>query len=193
MASKSVAVVPSERVFDSIITLRSKRVILDSDLAKFYGVATKRLNEAVRRNAQKFPSDFSFLLKNEEVAILRSQIATSSSGYGGRRYTPRAFTEHGAIMAATLLNSPVAVQMSILVVRAFVKMREELASTRELAVKLKELEQKLTSRIDGHDQTILELIEQMREFMYPPIQEKPPIGFREAGEKYRVSKKRKAA
>jgi hypothetical protein len=192
MSDKSLAVVPEQRVFDAIISLHEKRVILDADLARFYGVPTHRLNEAVSRNAERFPSDFCFTIDRKELVNLKSQFATSSL-HGGKRKLPRAFTEHGAIMAATLLNSPVAVQMSILVVRAFVKMREELASTRELAVKLKELENKLTSRIDGHDQTILELIEQMREFMYPPIPAKEPIGFREAGEKYRVSKKRKAA
>jgi hypothetical protein len=193
MARKTVAVIPAERVLDSILTLRDKRVILDSDLAKFYGVETKRLNEAVRRNAEKFPSDFSFVLNKEEVAILRSQIATSSSGYGGRRYMPRAFTEHGAIMAATLLSSPQAVQMSILVVRAFVKMREELAGHRQLALRLKEIERQLTDRLDGHEQTILELLEQMKAFMYPPVPKKEPIGFRETGSAYRISKKRKAA
>lgn len=192
MDKQSVAVVPAERVFDSIITLRNKRVILDSDLAKFYGVPTHRLNEAVSRNIERFPSDFSFVLTKDEFADLISQIAISSS-HGGRRKPPRAFSEHGAIMAATLLNSPVAVQMSILIVRAFVKMREELAGTRELELKLRELERKLTARLDGHDRTILELIEQMKEFMCPPVPEKRPIGFHEAGATYRVPKKRKAA
>ena len=193
MAGKSVAVIPVERVFSSIVTLRGRRMILDADLAKFYGIETKRLNEAVRRNAEKFPDDFSFLLTNEEIACLRSQIATSNIGRGGRRYTPRAFTEHGAIMAATLLSSSQAVQMSVLVVRAFVKMREALAGHLELASKLKEIERQLTARLDGHEQTILQLVEQMKEFMYPPIPERPAIGFREGSEKYRVSKRKVAA
>ncbi|MGD1086699.1 MAG: ORF6N domain-containing protein, partial [Verrucomicrobiota bacterium] len=117
------SVISQQRLENVIRTLRGQRVILDSDLAQVYGVPTKRLNEAVKRTPEKFPLDFAFLLKPQEVASLRSQIATSK-GRGGRRYVPRAFTEHGAIMAANVRNSPRAVQMSVFVVRAFVKMRE---------------------------------------------------------------------
>jgi len=110
-----------------IATVRGKRVLLDSDLAALYGVPTKRFNEAVKRNVDRFPEDFSFMLEDQEVAILRSQFATSSwrgDQWGGRRYRPRVFTEHGAIMAAMVLNSARAVQMSVYVVRAFVEMRQ---------------------------------------------------------------------
>ena len=115
-----------------IYTIRGVRVILDSNLAALYGVPTKRLNEQYRRNRKRFPEDFAFQLTAEEANSLRSQFATSSS-HGGRRYRPYAFTEHGALMAANILNSPRAVQMSIFVVRAFAKMRETLLGTRELA------------------------------------------------------------
>src|SRR5207302_944070 len=135
-----------------IFGLRSRRVILDTDLAKIYGVPTKRLNEQLRRNIDRFPKDFAFQLTPQEWAALRSQFATletgrteiietrdlrsqfatSKSGRGGRRYLPYAFTEHGALMAANVLNSPRAVAMSVYVIRAFVKMREELAADSEI-------------------------------------------------------------
>src|SRR5439155_602861 len=109
--------------------VRRQRVVLDSDLAALYGVPTKRLNEAVKRNAGRFPEDFCFLLNLEEVANLKSQIATSSLVHGGRRKLPTAFTEHGALMAATVLRSPRAVQMSLYLVRAFVRMRDEILTS----------------------------------------------------------------
>lgn len=118
----------------NILEVRGQRVLLDSDLAELYGVSTKRLNEQVRRNADRFPSDFLFELSNQEVAALRSQIATLNAGRGvHRKYRPMAFTEHGAIMAATILNSPRAAQMSVYVVRAFVKLRQALASNAAMA------------------------------------------------------------
>ena len=127
----------SLKIAERIRALRGARVILDSDLAVLYGVTVKRLNEQVRRNLARFPRDFAFLLDNHELAILKSQIATSS--WGGKRKPPRAFTEHGAIMAATVLNSRRAVEVSVYVVRAFVQMRETLASHKQLAVRLNEL------------------------------------------------------
>lgn len=130
MPKKATALTVLEPVEPLLRELRGERVILDSDLARLYGVPTKRLNEQVRRNAERFPPDFCFQLEPQEVANLRSQIATSS--YGGRRYLPYAFTEHGAIMAANVLNSPQAVQMSVFVVRAFLKMRAALTDTRQL-------------------------------------------------------------
>ena len=130
-----------------IYTIRGVRVILDSDLAALYGVPTKRLNEQYRRNRKRFPEDFAFQLTAKEANSLRSQFATSSS-HGGRRYRPYAFTEHGALMAANILNSARAVQMSIFVVRAFAKMREALRGTPELARRLAALEKKLTARFD---------------------------------------------
>ena len=123
----SKSLIPIETIQNRILIIRSQKVILDADLAEIYGVTTKRLNEQVRRNRGRFPEDFMFQLNKEEFKILRSQIATSS-GWGGRRYPPNAFTEHGAVMAASILNSPRAIQVSVQVVRAYVKLRELLAS-----------------------------------------------------------------
>src|SRR5216684_7003979 len=142
-------------VESKILILRGHKVILDSDLAELYGVPAKRLNEQVKRNAERFPADFMFQLSPKEHDFLRSQIATSKKGRGGRRYPPYAFTEHGAIMAATVLNSERAVQMSVFVVRAFVRLREMLATNRRLVAKLTELER----RLENHDADIRELVE----------------------------------
>jgi hypothetical protein len=129
-------------------------VILDSDLAALYGVPVKRLNEQVKRNAGRFPPDFAFQLTREEFDNLKSQIATSSSAWGGKRKLPTAFTEHGALMAASVLNSPKAVEMSILVVRAFVRFRRILATTPQLAAKVDELERKMDQKLAAHDKSI---------------------------------------
>jgi hypothetical protein len=153
--------------------LRGQKVMLDADLAELYGVPTKRLNEQVRRNSERFPPDFMFQLSAEEHAVLRSQSATSNVGRGGRRYAPYAFTEHGALMAATVLNSPRAIEMSVFVVRAFVQLRELLATSRELAVKLDDLER----RLSNHDQAIAELIHAIRQLTATPERKSRPIGF----------------
>src|SRR5438093_4285268 len=133
-----------------ILTLREQRVMLDSDLARIYGVSTMRLNEQFKRNLKRFPKDFAFQLTAQEFAALISQIAISKKGRGGRRKLPWVFTEHGAIMLASVLNSPTAVEASVRVVRAFVRMREMLSLHRELAQKLFALEQ----RLDGHDEAL---------------------------------------
>ena len=156
-----------------ILMLREQKVILDSDLAELYGVPVKRLNEQVKRNQERFPADFMFRLNAEESESLRSQHATSKTGRGGRRYAPYAFTEHGAIMAATVLNSERAVEMSVFVVRAFVRLREMLATNQQLASKIDELEQ----RLDTHDASIQELIEAIRELMTPEPGTGRKIGF----------------
>jgi hypothetical protein len=152
-----------------ILFLRHQRVILDSDIAELYGVPVRVLNQQLKRNRERFPSDFVFQLNATEHQILRSQNVISSDKHGGRRYRPYAFTEHGAIMAATILNSDRAVQMSIYVVRAFVHLREMLATNRRIVGKIGELEQ----RVDTHDCTIQELIEAIKELMAP---EEPPRG-----------------
>ena len=162
------------QVESRIVILRHQKVILDADLAELYGVPVKRLNEQVKRNQDRFPSDFMFQLTVKEREILRSQFATSSQNHGGRRYPPRAYTEHGAIMAATVLNSKRAVQMSVFVVRAFVRLREMLATNRQLAAKLDQLER----HVDRHDTTIQELIEAIRELMAPEPPTRRKIGFR---------------
>jgi len=156
-----------------IRVLRAQKVILDSDLAKLYGVTVKRLNQQVKRNLDRFPADFMFQLCGEEQEALRLQFATSNQGRGGRRYLPYAFTEHGAIMAATVLNSDRAVEMSVFVVRAFVRLREMLSTNQQLSGKIDELER----RLDTHDASIQELIEAIRELMEPPPASGRPIGF----------------
>ncbi|MBI4502234.1 MAG: ORF6N domain-containing protein [Gemmatimonadetes bacterium] len=148
--------------------------MLDADLAVVFGVSTKRLNQQVKRNWNRFPEDFAFLLTPEEVANLRSQIATSSSAlrHGGRRYLPHAFTEHGAVMLATVLNSPVAVQASIQVVRAFVSLRALASSHAELARKIDQLERK-------YDRQFKVVFDAIRELMRPLTpEERKQIGFR---------------
>jgi len=134
--------VPVEAIARKIYVIRGHKIMLDSDLADLYGVTTKRLNEQVRRNRDRFPADFMFQLTREENDALRSRIATSSKnpGHGGRRTLPFAFTEHGAIMAATVLKSKRAVDTGIFVVRAFVKLREMLAGQIQFASRLEELE-----------------------------------------------------
>ena len=177
MKEKKGSIVPLDRVVSRIYLIRGQRVMLDADLAKLYGVTTRRLNEQVRRNTGRFPEDFAFQPTNRELAILMSQNATSSRnphGHGGRRKKPLVFTEHGSIMAASVLNSSRAVEVSVFVVRAFVKLREILASNKALAHKLNELERKLTT----HDRAITELIEAIRQLMTPPeTKKKRPIGF----------------
>jgi hypothetical protein len=178
MASRSAALVPVEHITQSILVLRGQKVLLDAELAALYGVSTKRFNEQVRRNRERFPADFMFQLTPEEAEALRSQIATSKKpGRGGRRYLPYAFTEHGAIMAATILNSARAVEMSVYVVRAFVKLRELLASNKELARRLNELEARLERRLATHDQAIAAILSAIRQLMHPPVPKRRPIGF----------------
>jgi phage regulator Rha-like protein len=156
-----------------ILIVRRQRVILDSDLAALYGVTVKRLNQQVNRNQERFPADFMFQLTSTEDKALRLQIATSKKGRGGRRYLPYAFTEHGTIMAATVLNSARAVEMSVFVVRAFVRMREMLAKNRQLAAKINELDR----RLETHDTTIQDIIEAIKELMVPEGPSKRKIGF----------------
>lgn len=154
--------------------IRSQRVLLDTDLAGFYGVTTARFNQQVRRNLERFPSDFMFQLDEVEFKSLRLQSATLKAGRGQhRKYLPLAFTEHGAIMAATLLNSPRATEISVHVVRAFVELKSMLASNREMANKLFQLERK----VSRHDLAIAELIDSMRALLSPPDSPKQPIGF----------------
>jgi len=168
-----------ELVLPKIHTLRKQKVVLDADLAALYGVPTKRLNEIVRRNADKFPDDFSFVLTPEEVVGLRSQNATSNAGRGGRRSLPRAFSEHGALMAANVLTSPRAVQMSLYLVRAFVRMRDELMTNVAILKRLAEVDRKLIE----HDSVLREVIACLQPLLDAPDEpEEAPkrkIGFHE--------------
>jgi ORF6N domain len=177
VAHKPVAAVPVERIARSILVVRGHKVLLDEDLAALYGVQTRRLNEQVRRNLERFPEDFMFQLTDAEYAALISQIATSKPGRGGRRKLPLAFTEHGAIMAASVLNTARAIEVSVYVVRAFVKLRELLVSHKELAKRLDELEARIEQRLTTHDQAIAGILEAIRELMRPPETKKRPIGF----------------
>ena len=194
MSKPTLAVVTS--IAPLIRTIRGQKVILDSDLARVYGVPTKRLNEQVGRNAKRFPSDFLFQLTLAEADALRSQIATSNFR-GGRRYLPYAFTENGAIMAANVLNSPEAVRMSVFVVRAFVQMRDLLGSTKELAKQLAALEKKLTDRLDGHEVAIIQVLRRVMDILDPPPPPPEPprrrIGFQVEPEEKPVAKARKKA
>ncbi len=155
--------------------IRGQRVVLDTDLAAFYGETTKRFNQQVNRNRERFPEDFMFQLNEEEFAALKLQFATLKTGRGQhRKYLPYVFTEHGAIMAATLLNSSRATELSVYVVRAFVELRGMLASNRELAVKVHSLERK----VSVHERNIAELVDSMAELLATPAP--PPkrsIGF----------------
>jgi hypothetical protein len=180
MPKKPESLIPIEQM---IRTLRGARVILDSDLAKIYGVPTFRFNEAIKRNRHRFPTDFMFQLTRAEFDSLKSQIAMSKTGRGGRRTLPNAFTEHGALQAANVLRSPRAVQMSVFVIRAFVKMREALRGTPELARKLAALEKKLTARLDVHEAAIVQVLREVMQILNPPEAPESPrarIGFHQS-------------
>jgi hypothetical protein len=155
-----------------ILILRRQRVILDTALAELYNVPVKRLNEQAKRNRKRFPADFMFQLTPRENKCLRSQFATSNIGRGGRRSLPYAFTEHGAIMAATVLNSEQAVEMSVFVVRAFVRLREMLAANKELAARIEELEEQVVT----HGGAIQEIFHIIKKLMKSP-RRRAKIGF----------------
>ena len=182
------ALIPGERIEHAILLIRGQKMMLDRELATLYGVETKNLNKAVRRNFDRFPSDFMFQLTAEEAQNLRFQIGTSGSGYGGRRYLPYVFTEQGVAMLSSVLRSKQAVQVNVAIMRAFVRLREALALHKELARKLKQLEKK----IEGHDTAIQSLFEAIRQLMAPPVREpKPEIGFhiKEDPVPYRIKRK----
>jgi len=181
-----------------IWTVRGLKVIAAADLAKVYGVPTFRLNEAVKRNPERFPEDFRLQLTHEEAEQWRRSRSQNAILKRGQniKYLPYVFTEHGAIMAATVLNSPQAVAMSVFVVRAFIRMRQELARTKELADKLAELDRKLTSRLDTHEAAIRRLLADMKGLLSPaPSTQGAPkqIGFhvREHRGAYRVRRRRR--
>jgi hypothetical protein len=179
----------------AIHLIRGQRVMLDSGLATIYGVTTKRLNEQLKRNRLRFPPDFAFQLTVQEFGNLKSQIATSSlrsqfvtsSSHGGKRKLPWVFTEHGALMLASVLNSAIAIQASVRVVRAFVRLREMVATNAQLAAKLEELER----RFDSHDEAIASLFAALKQLIEPSeAPKRREIGFhvREEAARYRVRK-----
>lgn len=184
--ANEITYAPIRRIEDLIFLVRGERVMLDSDLARVYGVTTGRLNEQVQRNLDRFPERFAFQLTAQEFAHLISQFAISNRGRGGRRKLPWAFTEHGALQLANVLRSETAVKASIRVVQAFISMREQLAAHKELSAKLAELE----GRITGHDEAIQHLFETIRQLIEPPLPEKRrEIGFHvhETAPPYRVN------
>ncbi len=179
--------IPSERLDNAILEIRGRKVVLSHDLAALYGVSTKAFNQAVKRNADRFPPDFMFQLTQEEAQALRSQFVTSNGvgsrsrsvtsdgrpGRGGPRYRPYAFSEHGAVMAATILNSPRAVEVSVFVVRAFVRLSRVAADQRRFALKLAEIEAKLAT----HDRSFQVVFATIKQLMLPPEPKKKRIGF----------------
>ncbi len=177
MAGKKSLII-AENIESRIMLIRGQRVMLDADLAELYGVETGALNRAVKRNIERFPQDFMFQLTSEELEDLRCQFGTSS--WGGRRYLPYAFTEHGALMLGNVLKSGQAVEMSLMVVRAFVHLRELVAGNKELAQQLSLLERK----VGAHDKAIAEIINAIRQFMAAEEpKKKRTIGFAQWKEK----------
>jgi hypothetical protein len=166
----SQSIVPTEHIERSILLMRGHRVMLDSDLAELYGVETRVLVQAVGRNKERFPEDFMFRLTREEFNLLRSQIVTSSSGWGGRRSAPYAFTEQGVAMLSSVLRSTRAVQVNIEIMRAFVRLRQLLASDQELSQRLDELEKK-------YDQQFGAVFDAIRQLMTPPEPQRRRLGF----------------
>jgi hypothetical protein len=164
------AIVPTALISQKIFFVRGTRVMLDADLARLYGVATKNLNKAVKRNASRFPSDFMFQLSPKELHSLGFQFGTSKRGRGGRRYAPYAFTEQGVAMLSSVLRSSRAVQVNVAIMRTFVRLREMLATHEELRRKIDAMEK----RYDARFQAVFETIRQMLE---TPIPSKKPIGF----------------
>lgn len=163
------ALLPIERIENRILLVRGQKVLLDVDLASLYGVETRVLNQAMKRNLDRFPADFMFRLSAKELENWRSQFVMSNPGAKmGLRRAPYAFTEHGALMAASVLNTPRAVEVSVYVVRAFVRLRQVLAANKELARKLNALERKVSS----HDQAISGLVDTIRQLMSPA---EPPV------------------
>ena len=187
MATYKIATDAVRRIEEMIFLIRSQRVLLDSDLARIYGVTTKQLNQQFKRNRERFPDDFAFVLTNQELAQMRSQNVTASRR--NIRHVPIAFTEHGALMLGNILNSKTAMEASIRVVRAFVWMREQLIANKELAQKLSELE----SRIEEHDGALSDLFEAIRQLLHPPEKLPREIGFhiRETAPPYKVRPKKR--
>lgn len=171
------SIIPIENIVDKIYLFRGQKVMLDSDLAELYGVQTKRLNEQIKRNRKRFPNDFMFKLNKTEIQSistriynnLRSQIATSS--WGGRRYENYVFTEHGVAMLSSVLNSEKAIEINIMIIRAFIKIRELLSTHKQLAIKIAQLESK-------YDEQFVAVFNALKYLMKEPEKKKTQIGFR---------------
>lgn len=182
MGKKTESLLPVERITSKIYLLRNEKVLIDRDLAELYGVEVKKLNQAVKRNIERFPNDFMFRLTAEEYKILRSQFETSSlhgqkTSWGGRRYLPLAFTEQGVAMLSSVLNSERAVQVNIAVMRAFVQMRMFMQSSDALVKKLKELEKETKKKFAKQQEQIKFIFEAIKELMIEKEKPKGKIGF----------------
>jgi hypothetical protein len=177
VSRRRVAVPPYRDIGRTILVLRGHKVLLDEALAELYGVQTKVLVQAVKRNLTRFPEDFMFQLTAPEWAALRSQIVTSTPSRGGRRYAPYAFTEQGVAMLSSVLGSERAIAVNIQIMRAFVHMREMLVSNKELAQKLDQLEARIEKRLAAHDEAIAAILSAIRELMNPPAPKRRSIGF----------------
>jgi hypothetical protein len=182
-----------EALASRIQFVRGLRVMLDSDLAALYGVQTKVLVQAVKRNLARFPEDFMFQFSGEEWTNLRSQFVTSSSGHGGRRTAPYAFTEQGVAMLSSVLASERAVAVNIEIMRAFVRLRDLLAGNKELARRFVDLERRLERKLTTHDQAIAGILDAIRQLIYPPLPPKRPIGFVTLAEKKNPTAKKTAS
>ncbi len=167
---------PVELIAFKIMVIRGQKVMIDADLAELYGVSTKALNQAVKRNSLRFPEDFMFQLSSDE----KQEVVTNCDYLNKLKFSkalPFAFTEHGAIQAANVLSSSLAVEMGVYVVRAFVRLRKLLASNKELEQRLSELENRIERKLETHDQAIFRLINTLRQMMTPDKPKKRPIGF----------------
>ena len=175
--SKSIAI-PDEVVISKIYLIRNHKVMLDFDLAELYQVETGRLNEQVKRNVDRFPEDFMFQLTSEEWETLRSQIAISKKGRGGRRYAPFAFTEHGVLMLSSVLNSERAIQVNIQIMRIYTKLKGMLMDHKDILLKLEKLEKK----VSGHDENFKVVFAYLKELLDPKTEPIRKIGFKRKGE-----------
>lgn len=176
--AKSLELIAAPAIEKRIFVARERQVMLDEDLADLYGVETKRLIEQVRRNLKRFPEDFMFQLTKSETTALRSQIATSSESWGGRRYAPYVFTEQGVAMLSGVLRSDRAIAVNIAIMRAFVELRRVAGSYKALQERLDDLEQEMTGRLDQHDEQLDQIFKALHQLIAPPSPPKRPVGFR---------------
>lgn len=177
-AEKSLELLPLPAIQQRILVVRERHVMLDEDLAVLYGVQTGRLIQQVKRNIDRFPSDFMFQLSKVEAAALRSRSATSSDGHGGRRYAPYVFTEQGVAMLSGVLRSKTAVAVNIAIMRAFVELRRAAASYASIERRLEDFERETKAALDQHNQQLDEIFEALRALISPPPEPKRPVGFR---------------
>jgi hypothetical protein len=173
----SLALIAASAIEKRIFVVRDRQVMLDEDLADLYGVETKRLIQQVKRNLKRFPGDFMFQLTKAEVEALRSQIATSNDGRGGRRYAPYVFTEQGVAMLSGVLRSDRAITVNIEIMRAFVELRRVAGSFQELQKRLDQMELDIGARLSEHDQQLRQIFEALRQLIVPPPRAKRPVGF----------------